>query len=60
MNEKIKIENVKGKEICIFYAPNGGFYVRVYGPNNSFKDYAMKFTDLFGNSSALYTQNTTH
>ncbi len=41
MNEKIKTVNAKGKEICIFYAPNGGFYVRVYGPNNSFKESAI-------------------
>jgi hypothetical protein len=47
MNEKIKITNAKGKEICIFYGVDGKYYVRVYGPNNSFKDYAMRFTDLF-------------
>jgi hypothetical protein len=44
---KTKIVSAKGKEICIFYAPNGGFYVRVYGLNNTFKDYEMRFTDLF-------------
>ena len=43
----MKIESAKGKEICIFYGADGEFYVRVYGPNNSFKDYAMRFTDLF-------------
>jgi hypothetical protein len=42
-----KIVNAKGKEICIFYGVDGKYYVRVYGPNNSFKDYAMRFTDLF-------------
>jgi hypothetical protein len=42
-----KIVNAKGKEICIFYDFDGEYYVRVYGLNNSFKDYAMKFTDLF-------------
>jgi hypothetical protein len=47
MNDKIKITNAKGKEICIFYGVDGKYYVRVYGPNNSFKDYAMRFTDLF-------------
>ena len=44
---KTKIVSAKGKEICIFYAPNGGFYVRVYGLNNTFKDYEMRFADLF-------------
>jgi hypothetical protein len=42
-----KIVNAKGKEICIFYGVDGKYYVRVYGPNNSFKDYAMRFIDLF-------------
>jgi hypothetical protein len=42
-----KIVNAKGKEICIFYGVDGKYYVRVYGLNNSFKDYAMRFTDLF-------------
>ena len=47
MNDKIKTVNAKGKEICIFYGIDGEYYVRVYGLNNSFKDYAMRFTDLF-------------
>ena len=47
MNEKIKTVNAKGKEICIFYGADGEYYVRVYGPNNSFKDYEMRFTDMF-------------
>jgi hypothetical protein len=44
---KTKIENAKGKEVCIFHGADGEFYVRVYGLNNSFKDYAMKFADLW-------------
>ena len=44
-----KIVNAKGKEICILYGGEGvaKYFVRVYGPNNSFKDYDIKFTDLF-------------
>lgn len=43
----IKTTNAKGKEICIFYGADGEYYVRVYEAEHQFKDYAIKFTDLF-------------
>ena len=44
---KTKIVSAKGKEICIFYGADGDYYVRVYESEHEYKDYEMKFTDLF-------------
>lgn len=43
----IKTINAKGKEICIFYGADGDYYVRVYESEHEYKDYSIRFTDLF-------------